>query len=228
MPRIEKELLPRDTGLDAVVDEVLALLSAERYRSARRLAAAALEKYPEHTRVERAWSIFDNRGKVRAVSRGPEPKSRQEELRWLNDPPESARGKWVALLGGEVAVRPTVGAIRRVLERCFRVGKCRGELTQEPSSWASLSDVRDDATHSGRNTGLDLHDSLLSSGPGAVSGIAGGSSAVRPSYRLDGPLATKFWQPRLVGPRNRPPGRGRRAWYGIAHRAQTVRKPRFP
>ena len=57
---------------------------------------------PQHVRVERAWSIFDNRGKARAVPSKLEQKSREEELRWLKNPPESARGKCVALLGSEV------------------------------------------------------------------------------------------------------------------------------
>ena len=98
----EEGLLPPDADPDTLVDEILALLSAERYQSARRLAAAALERFPEHVRVERAWSIFDSRGKARAVPARLEPKSRKEELRWLSNPPESARGKWVALLGSEV------------------------------------------------------------------------------------------------------------------------------
>ncbi len=98
----EKDPLTPDADPNTVVDEILALLSAERYQSARRLAAAALERFPEHVRVERAWSIFEKRGKARAVPGRLAPKSRKEELRWLRNPPESARGKWVALLGSEV------------------------------------------------------------------------------------------------------------------------------
>ncbi len=98
----EKDLLAPDTDPDAVVEEILALLSAERYQSARRLAVAARERFPEHARVERVWSIFDSRGKARSVSARLAPKSREEELRWLENPPESARGKWVALLGSAV------------------------------------------------------------------------------------------------------------------------------
>ncbi len=98
----DRDLLPPDAEPNAVVDEILALLSAERYRTARRLAAAALERFPEHVRVERAWSIFERRGKARAVRSRLEPKSREEEFRWLSNPPASARGKWVALLGSEV------------------------------------------------------------------------------------------------------------------------------
>lgn len=98
----ENDLLKSDSDPETVVEEILALLSTERYQSARRLAAAARKRFPEHVRVERAWSIFDNRGKARAVPARSKPRSRKEELRWLRNPPESARGKWVALLGSEV------------------------------------------------------------------------------------------------------------------------------
>lgn len=86
---------------DAAVDQVLALLSEERYPAACRLAAAALAKFPSHARVKNAWSIFEREGKATVGPQASEP-DREKEREWLRDPPASARGKWVALLGKEM------------------------------------------------------------------------------------------------------------------------------
>ncbi len=52
----------------------------------------------------RVW-FCDNRSKAVAGPSASEP-SRERELKWLRQPPESARGKWVALLGGELIGAP--------------------------------------------------------------------------------------------------------------------------
>ena len=79
---------------------ILTLLSEERFQTARRLALKAADKFPEHSRLQTARRVFDNRGE--AIRRPGSGQSREEEFAWLNDPPESARGKWVALLGSEL------------------------------------------------------------------------------------------------------------------------------
>ena len=68
----ERTYLEPNADPDAVVDEILALLGKERFRSARRLAAEALARFPDHARLRRAWAIFDNRGKAK-ISRGRGP-----------------------------------------------------------------------------------------------------------------------------------------------------------
>ncbi len=68
---------------------------------ARRVSAEARVRLPGHGRVQGGGSIVDNRGKAIAGPEASEP-SRKEEFEWLRHPPESARGKWVALLGSEM------------------------------------------------------------------------------------------------------------------------------
>lgn len=107
----EESLLPRNADPDAVVDGILSLLGEERFPTARRMAAAAVARFPEHARVRRAWGIFDPRGKATVGSGGPEPPT-TEEFNWLRDPPEWARGKWVALVGSEaVAAADTLAEV---------------------------------------------------------------------------------------------------------------------
>ncbi len=88
-------------GPEATVERILALLRDDLYLPAHRLAAEALERYPDHHRVQWAWSIFERRGRSRIGKGGPEP-GRDQEFEWLRSPPEWARGKWVALVGSEV------------------------------------------------------------------------------------------------------------------------------
>lgn len=86
---------------DSAVDRILALLSEGRFSAARRVAAEARKTFPDHSRVQNAWSIFDRRGKATVGEATSEP-SREAELEWLSRPPESVRGKWVALQGREL------------------------------------------------------------------------------------------------------------------------------
>ncbi len=80
---------------------ILALLRDDLYLPARSLAAEALKRFPDHDRVRWAWNIFEQRGRARVGKGGPEP-GREEEFEWLRNPPQWARGKWVALVGSEV------------------------------------------------------------------------------------------------------------------------------
>ncbi len=113
--RGQRPLLAPDSDPDAAVEKILALLSEERFQTARRLAAETVARFPDHARVERAWAIFDTRGKATVGKGGPEP-SRSEEFEWLRHPPESARGKWVALVGSEmVGSAETLGELAQSL-----------------------------------------------------------------------------------------------------------------
>ncbi len=111
----DESLLPPASDPDRVVDEILSHLSAERFQTARRMAREAVERFPDHVRVQRAWVLFDCHGRARVGSGGPEP-STDEEFAWLEQPPEWARGKWVALVGSEaVASADTLAEVLRVI-----------------------------------------------------------------------------------------------------------------
>jgi hypothetical protein len=107
----EDPLIPPDAEPEATVERILRLLSKSSYREARALAAAALARFPDHGRVQWAWDIFEIRGKATVSEDGPEP-PRDQEFAWLRDPPDWARGKWVALVGPEaVAVGETLAEV---------------------------------------------------------------------------------------------------------------------
>jgi len=102
--RVCAETEPRlaaDADPEATVERILALLRDDLYLPARRLASEALERFPDHHRTQWAWSIFERRGRSRIGTGGPEP-GRDKEFEWLRNPPDWARGKWVALVGSEV------------------------------------------------------------------------------------------------------------------------------
>ncbi len=106
---------PRAVDPDSAVDTILRLLGEERYRTARRLAAETIERFPDHPRVRNAWAIFDHRGKARVAPGAPEP-STAEEFEWLSNPPDWARGKWVALIGRQaVATADTLAELTAIL-----------------------------------------------------------------------------------------------------------------
>ncbi len=92
--------LPPAVGPDKAVEIILTLLSGERFRTARRLAAEALSRFPDNRRVANAWRIFESRGKP--IRRPASEPDRSAELAWLGNPPASVRGKWVALLGSRM------------------------------------------------------------------------------------------------------------------------------
>ncbi len=85
---------------DIAAERILALLEADLYLPARELAAQATERFPDDLRLKTIWKVFDTGDKSWIAPGGPEP-SRRKELEWLRQPPEWARGKWVALVGSE-------------------------------------------------------------------------------------------------------------------------------
>ncbi len=95
-----KPKLPAAIDADAAAERILALLEEDLYLPARDLALQATERFPDHHRLKTIWKVFDTGGKSWIAPGGPEP-SRREELEWLRQPPEWARGKWVALVGSE-------------------------------------------------------------------------------------------------------------------------------
>ncbi len=88
---------------DALPEEVLErirTLVTDHSIEARRLAVEAAARFPEHAGIQSAKRIL-NDGEATVAPGGPEP-STTEEFNWLRQPPESARGKWVALVGSEM------------------------------------------------------------------------------------------------------------------------------
>jgi hypothetical protein len=78
---------------------IRAHLGAGRYRTAQRLAEEAAARFPEHEGI-RTMNRGLNQREVR--TRPASGDGRSEEFEWLRNPPESARGKWVALIGSEM------------------------------------------------------------------------------------------------------------------------------
>ena len=93
---------------EVAVERILALLEKDLYLPARDLATKALERFPNHPRLKAISRVFNPKGRSWIAQGGPEP-GRGEEFEWLRNPPEWARGKWVALVGSEaVAVGETL------------------------------------------------------------------------------------------------------------------------
>lgn len=75
------------------------LIEADQIHQARRLIHEAVRRFPSDREVRRAKTILVD-GKAK-----PNPYSQPTataEIQWLANPPEEARGKWVALIGREV------------------------------------------------------------------------------------------------------------------------------
>ncbi len=78
--------------------------------AARKLAGEAAARFPEHEAIQNAKRILCD-GSAKVGSGGPEP-STTEDFDWLRHPPKSARGKWVALVGGKpVALAETLAKL---------------------------------------------------------------------------------------------------------------------
>lgn len=92
-------LLPRDAQPEAIMARIRALIT-DYYPEARRLAAEAAARFPDHDEIRSAHYVLNSpAGPVGTAP--PEPPT-DEEFEWLRNPPESVRGKWVALSGREM------------------------------------------------------------------------------------------------------------------------------
>ena len=102
-------MIPPNAQPEEVLDQIRALLT-DHSLVARRMAVEAAARFPEHAGLQNAKRIL-NDGKATVGSGGPEP-STTEEFDWLRHPPESARGKWVALVGSKmVAAADTLAEV---------------------------------------------------------------------------------------------------------------------
>jgi len=89
----------RHADPEAVLDQIRSLLTDD-FFAARELALAAAARFPQHEGIQNASRIL-NDGKSTVSKRGPRP-SHRRDFEWLRNPPESVRGKWVALVGGKL------------------------------------------------------------------------------------------------------------------------------
>lgn len=109
-------LLPPDTQPDAVVKQILSLISDGQLLTARRIAVEAAARFPGHDKLRLAERMLAGDGNPRVSTKGPE-RSTDEEYSWLQNPPEWARGKWVALVGHEaVASADTLAELTESLK----------------------------------------------------------------------------------------------------------------
>jgi hypothetical protein len=105
-PRSSMAGLPDREGFALPPDDPERILGAIRelvatdFSAARRMASEAASRFPEHRDLQEANRVL-NAGRAKVVRRS-QGISHQEEFRWLQAPPVSMRGKWVALVGTAV------------------------------------------------------------------------------------------------------------------------------
>ncbi len=96
----------------ALLADVRRLLRDGEVHDARRLAAEAVAEYPAHPGLRRTHEIL-NVG--RSHSRPASGRSTRDELKWLRDPPDEYRGKWVAVIGRELVA--TADSLKELVAR---------------------------------------------------------------------------------------------------------------
>ena len=96
----EEGVLPPDAQPDSIVKQILLLISDGQLLTARRIAVEAAARFPGHDKLRIAERMLAGDGNPSVSSKGPE-RSTDEEYRWLQNPPDWAHGKWVALIGHE-------------------------------------------------------------------------------------------------------------------------------
>jgi len=92
-------LVPPDASPEDVFESLSKLLEEGHIGAARRLTAEAGRRFPDHDRIRLAKRVLND-----GVAT-PDPyvqPTAAAESEWLDHPPEEARGKWVALIGGEL------------------------------------------------------------------------------------------------------------------------------
>ncbi len=101
------------TSHEEVFDRLSRLVADGRIGTARRLIAQARRRFPDHPRIRLAERVL-NGGKAT-----PDPyvqPTAAAESEWLDNPPDDARGKWVALIGSElVAMADSVDELMQSL-----------------------------------------------------------------------------------------------------------------
>ncbi len=98
--------LSSEVGPETFLTQIREHLDQLRYRAAQRLARKAAGRFPGHPEIRRMHQALNE---WTARSRPASGRDTSEEFEWLENPPASARGKWVALVGSEaVALADTL------------------------------------------------------------------------------------------------------------------------
>lgn len=78
------------------------------------MLAEAGRRFPDHVRLQLAKRVLAESNSASSPFTQPTDGA---EIEWLKDPPEEARGKWVALIGGElVGLADSAAELKTVLE----------------------------------------------------------------------------------------------------------------
>ena len=109
-----ERLLPRDADPDDVLPLLRSLIETDQIERARQLTFEAVRRFPGHEQIRLARHIL-------SVSKATPNRYVQPtataEIEWLENPPEEARGKWVALIGRDlVAMADSPQELRTVLQ----------------------------------------------------------------------------------------------------------------
>jgi len=99
--RSGKALIQPAADPEAVLSEIRRLIT-HRPDRARRLAAEAVIRFPEHARIRSANSVLND--PQQPMEKTPPEPPTDEEFEWLKNAPDAVRGKWVALSGSELLV----------------------------------------------------------------------------------------------------------------------------
>lgn len=89
----------RHAAPKAVLDEIRSLLTDD-FFAARELALEAAARFPQDEGIQNAKRILGD-GKSTLGKGGPQP-GQPKDIEWLRNSPKSTRGKWVALVDGEL------------------------------------------------------------------------------------------------------------------------------
>jgi hypothetical protein len=99
VPDAERELRTSEAGPEALLVELRSLVT-DHYPEAQKLAARAAALFPHHDGVRSAHRVLNS--PTGPAGKAPAEPATDEEIDWLQHPPESVRGKWVALSGSEL------------------------------------------------------------------------------------------------------------------------------
>ena len=111
---LEGDVSGSDADPDAVLGKIRARLGEGRYLDAQGLAKEAADRFPGHGAIETMNRGLNGRIASTCPANGH---SRREEFVWLENPPESVRGKLVALAGSEmVASADTMSELMAALK----------------------------------------------------------------------------------------------------------------
>ncbi len=108
-----KALLPSKARPEDVFARLRCLIEEDQISRARKLTIEAARRFPDHEEIRLAKRILAD---GRATPNPYAQPTATAEIQWLEDPPEEARGKWVALIGDLVGVADSVEELKQSLD----------------------------------------------------------------------------------------------------------------